>query len=631
MSKADMRKPELEEDEELVAHDDRAIGNALRVSLVAILFLVGTISGVVYVMNLPAKAPEVVETPTRPAQKRTASKVALPAVKFTDITAAAGIKFQHVTGAYGEKLLPETMGSGAAFFDYDNDGDQDLLLINSSPWPWKMERGTGSFPATLALYQNDGKGNFQDVTKEAGLDISLYGMGVACGDYDNDGWIDLFITAVGPNRLLRNVDGRFVDVTAAAGVAGADDQWGTSAGFFDYNNDGLLDLFVCNYIQWSRQIDLSLGSTYDGRNRAYAPPTPFRGAFCQLFRNEGQGRFTDVSAEAGIQVRNVDTQVPVGKSLGVVFVDLDDDGWCDIVVANDTVQNFVFRNLEGKKFQECGTDVGVAFDPAGNARGAMGIDVARFRNNSKSYGIVIGNFANEPTSLYVAQDVGGDDVFCLFTDEAVATGLGPQSRLELKFGVFFFDYDLDGRLDICTANGHLEKDIASIQRSQQYEQPPQLFWNAGDQGETEFEKVSADVVGQDFSRRMVGRGSAYADIDGDGDLDVLLTGSGGPARLLRNDQQLGHHWVRLALKSSGRNLFAYGATVQLFAGGQVQERFVQPTRGYLSQSELPLTFGLGKTDKIDKVLIRWPDGVRQEIKELEVDQQHTIEQPGDAT
>ena len=624
-----MRKPELEEDEELVANDDRAIGNALRISLVAILFLVGTISGIVYVVNLPPKKPEVKVTETKPAQKRTAPQVALPPVKFTDITEAAGIKFQHVTGAYGEKLLPETMGSGTAFFDYDNDGDQDLLLINSSPWPWKKEDAADA--ATPALFQNGGRGQFKDVTEAAGLKFTAYGMGVACGDFDNDGWIDLFITAVGPNRLLRNVEGTFADVTAAAGVGGADDQWGTSAGFFDYNNDGLLDLFVCNYIQWSREIDLSLGSTYDGRNRAYAPPTPFRGAFCQLFRNEGGGRFADVSADTGIQVRNTDTQVPVGKSLGVSFVDLDDDGYCDIVVANDTVQNFVFRNLEGKQFEECGQKVGVAFDPAGNARGAMGIDVARFRNNSKSYGIVIGNFANEPTSLYVSQDVGGDGMFCLFTDEAVATGLGPQSRLELKFGVFFFDYDLDGRLDVCTANGHLEKDIAQIQRSQQYEQPPQLFWNAGDKGETEFVRVPPEVVGDDFSRRMVGRGSAYADIDGDGDLDVILTGSGGLPRLLRNDQQLGHHWVRLMLKTTGRNLLAYGATVQLHAGGQVQERFVQPTRGYMSQSELPLTFGLGKTDKIDKVLIRWPDGVKQEIKELEVDKQHTIEQPGSAT
>ena len=629
MSKVDVRKPELEEDEELVANDDRAIGNALRVSLVAILFLIGTISAIVYVVNLPPKQPEVKVTETKPAQKRTAPKIALPEVTFTDITEAAGIKFQHVTGAYGEKLLPETMGSGAAFLDYDNDGDQDLLLINSSAWRWKNDAGSDA--VTPALYQNDGQGQFKDVTEEAGLKITAYGMGVACGDFDNDGWIDLFLTAVGPSRLLRNVEGTFMDVTAAAGVAGASDQWGTSAGFFDYNKDGLLDLFVCNYIQWSREIDLSLGSTYDGRNRAYAPPTPFQGAFCQLFRNEGGGRFADVSADAGIQVRNSDTQVPVGKSLGVSLVDLDDDGYCDIVVANDTVQNFVFHNLEGKKFQECGQEVGVAFDPAGNARGAMGIDVARFRNNSKSYGIVIGNFANEPTSLYVSQDVGVEGMFCLFTDEAVATGLGPQSRLELKFGVFFFDYDLDGRLDVCTANGHLEKDIAQIQRSQQYEQPPQLFWNAGDNGETEFVRVSPDVVGSDFSRRMVGRGSAYADIDADGDLDVILTGSGGSPRLLRNDQQLGHHWVRLLLKSSGRNLFAYGATVQIHAGGQVQERFVQPTRGYLSQSELPLTFGLGKTDKIDKVLIRWPDGARHEIKELKVDQQHTIEQPGSET
>ena len=628
MSHSTLPKPQLEEEEELVANDDRAIGNALRVSLVVILFLVGIVSAVVYVVNLPGKAPEVAVSKQEPARKREAPKVPLPDVKFTDITESAGIKFRHVTGAYGEKLLPETMGSGAAFLDYDNDGDQDLLLVNSTFWPGK--KPPEAEDPTPALYQNDGHGSFQEVTKEAGLDFSFYGQGVACGDYDSDGWIDLFLTAVGPSRLLKNVQGRFVDVSEAAGVAGDASQWGTSGGFFDYDNDGRLDLFVCNYIRWSREIDLSLGSTLDGRNRAYAPPISFQGAYCQLFKNVGEGRFADVSAEAGIQVRNVDTKVPVGKSLGVVFVDLDDDGFCDIVVANDTVQNFVFRNRSGEKFEECGSQVGVGFDPAGNARGAMGIDVARFRNN-KSYGIVIGNFANEPTSLYVAQDMGTEKMFCLFTDEAVATGLGPQSRLELKFGVFFFDYDLDGRLDICTANGHLEKDIATIQRSQQYAQPPQLFWNGGDQGETEFVKVPADVVGDDFSRRMVGRGSAYADIDGDGDLDVLLTGSGGAPRLLRNEQQLGHHWVRLLLKSSGRNRFAYGATVELHAGGQVQERVVQPTRGYLSQSELVLTFGLGKTDKIDKVKIRWPSGNQQEIDKLKVDKQHTIEEPGEET
>ena len=629
MSKELLNKPELEEEEELVANDDQAIGNALRLSLVAILFLVGGVSAIIYIANLPEKEQEVIVSKAHPAQKREASKVPLPAVRFVDVTEQAGIKFQHVTGGYGEKLLPETMGSGAAFFDYDNDGDQDLILVNSNYWPWQKPAGAGDHKPTCALYQNDGTGKFTDVTAEAGLGLSLYGQGVACGDYDNDGWVDVLLTAVGPCKLLKNVQGKFVDATAAAGVAGDEHQWATSAGFFDYNNDGNLDLFVCNYVQWSREIDMSLGSTLDGENRAYAPPLSFQGAFCHLYRNEGQGRFRDVSADAGVQVRNVDTGVPVGKSLGVVFVDLDDDGFCDVVVANDTVQNFVFRNVKGESFDECGSEVGVGFDPAGNARGAMGIDVARFRNN-KSYGIVIGNFANEPTSLYVAQDLS-DPTLWSFTDEAVASGLGPQSRLELKFGVFFFDYDLDGRLDICTANGHLEHDIATVQRSQRYEQSPQLFWNGGDKGETEFVKVPENIVGDDFARPMVGRGSAYADIDGDGDLDILLTGSGSAPRLLRNDQQLGHHWVRLLLKTSGRNLLAYGATVELHAGGQVQERFVQPTRGYLSQSELPLTFGLGKTDKIDKVLIRWPDGSKQEIKELTVDRQHTIEQAGEAT
>ena len=608
--------------EELVAHDDAAIGRALKVSLVVILFAVAVVSGFIFWINRPPPQQTTVIGKTNKAEKRQTAKIEFPSVRFTDITSQSGITFQHCTGGYGEKLLPETMGSGAAFFDYDNDGDQDLLLVNSCYWSWKRPAGTEKEAPTSALYQNDGKGKFTDVTKTAGLDQSFYGMGVAIADYNSDGWLDVFLSAVGKNLLLKNNHGKFTDVAEQAGVAGVPEQWSTSCGFLDYNNDGRLDLFVCNYIKWSREIDMSLGSTLDGENRAFAPPVPFEGAFCYLYRNEGEGKFKDVSQEAGIQVRNVNTQVPVGKSLGVAFADLDRDGYMDIIVANDTVQNFLFHNLKGKKFEEIGQKSGIAFGPDGQARGAMGVDVAVFRPNG-TYGIIIGNFANEPTSLFATQDFR---MPFSFTDEALPSGLGPQSRLELKFGVFFFDYDLDGRLDVLTANGHLEEDIAKVQKSQSYKQPPQLFWNAGEDAESEFARVPGEMLGNDFTAPMVGRGSAYADIDGDGDLDFILTGSGSPPRLMRNDQKLGRHWVRFQLKSKGNDPFAYGARLELHVQGSMHERVVSPTRGYLSQSELPVTFGLGAHEKVEKVTIHWNDGSQQDIVTPKVDVLHVIEQ-----
>jgi hypothetical protein len=619
MSKSE--QPEKYESEELVAQDDAVIGRALKVSLVIILFAVAIACGVIFWISRPG-TPEAPVIPKKEAVKiRKESDGIMPEVKFTDVTSAAGIKFKHCTGGYGEKLLPETMGSGAAFFDYDNDGDQDLLLVNSCYWSWKRPKGTEKETPTSALYQNDGKGKFTDVTKEAGLELNCYGMGVAVGDYDSDGWLDVFISAVGQNHLMKNDHGKFTDVASAAGVAGVPEQWSTSCGFVDYNNDGLLDLFVCNYIKWSREIDLSLGSTLDGENRAFAPPVPFEGAFCKLFRNAGEGKFKDVSEETGIQVRNVNTKVPVGKSLGVSFADLDRDGYMDIIVANDTVQNFLFHNLKGEKFEEIGQQSGIAYGPDGQARGAMGSDVAAFRPNG-TYGILIGNFANEPTSLFATQDTRNP---LSFSDEALSSGLGPQSRLELKFGVFFFDYDLDGRLDVLTANGHLEEDIAKVQTSQSYKQPPQIFWNAGE-GDSEFMRVPGASLGPDFTALMVGRGSAFADIDGDGDLDFILTGSGSAPRLLRNDQKLGHHWLRVQLKGKGKNTFAYGARVEVVVNGTVQERLVSPTRGYMSQSEIPLTFGLGKHEQVEKVTIHWQDGSKQDIVSPKVDKLLVVEQ-----
>ncbi|MBL9127888.1 MAG: CRTAC1 family protein, partial [Verrucomicrobiales bacterium] len=462
-----------------------------------------------------------------------------------------------------------------------------------------------------------------DVTAGSGLDVASQGMGVACGDVDNDGLVDVFLANVGENRLFRNLGGgKFRDVTAEAGLAGAPDAWSSSAAFVDVDRDGDLDLFVANYVRWSREIDFKVGYSLDGKSRAYGPPMNFQGAFPYLYTNDGKGRFTDVSASAGVQIRNPSTSVPTAKSLGVAPADLDGDGWIDLVVANDTVQNMVFTNRHDGTFGEAGALLGIAFDTIGNARGAMGIDIARHRNDA-DIAVAIGNFANEMTALYVSQGKAG-----LFADEAIAEGIGPASRLPLKFGVFFFDYDLDGWLDLLTANGHLEEEITKIQASQRYLQPAQLFWNAGGTPKGGgFVEIKADQAGPDLFKPIVGRGSAHADIDGDGDLDVLLIQAHGPPVLLRNDQATGHHWARFRLQGSKSNRDAIGAWVTLTANGKSQSRQVMPTRSYLSQSELAVTFGLGAHDKIDAVEIRWPNGANQRLEKVGVDRVHSLVEP----
>lgn len=537
----------------------------------------------------------------------------IPQVPFTDITRAAGIHFTHINGAYGDKLLPETMGGGVAFLDFDGDGDQDLLFVNSAEWPWKQ--AAGKKPATPHLYRNDGTGKFEDVTAGSGLDVSVYGMGVATGDADGDGRTDVLFTTVGGCRLFRNLgSGRFADVTTEAGVGGKPEDWASSAAFADYDRDGDLDLFVAHYVQWSREIDFEVGYKLVGVGRAYGQPNNFPGTFPIVYRNDGGGKFTDVSAAAGVQVKNSSTGRPAAKSLGVSPVDLDGDGWIDFVVANDTVQNFVFHNQRDGTFREVGASTGIAFDSYGNARGAMGIDVARFRNDD-TLGIGIGNFANEMTALYVAAKPGS----MLFTDDAIPEGIGPASRLPLKFGLFFFDYDLDGWLDLLTANGHLEEEISKVQQSQRYAQPAQLFWNAGGSPlGGGFLVVPEERGGGDLFRPIVGRGSAFADIDGDGDQDVVLTQIGGAPLLLRNDQALGHAWARLVLHGGSANREAIGAWIRVEAGGKVMQRQVMPARSYLSQSELPVTIGLGKLPRPDRVEVLWPDGTRQTVTDIRI-------------
>ncbi|HEY1401476.1 MAG TPA: CRTAC1 family protein [Terriglobales bacterium] len=516
--------------------------------------------------------------------------------RLTDVTASAGIRFRHHSGAFGGKFLPETLGSGCAFLDYDADGWQDILLVNGTDWP-----GHRTARATLQLYRNNRNGTFTDVTHAAGLDVpDVYGMGVAVGDYNNDGFPDILITCVGQNRLFRNTGkGTFIDVTKPSGL-GNRQAFSTSALWFDYDRDGRLDLFVCNYVKWSPEHDVFC--SLDGKHKSYCTPEAYRGQTCWLFHNRGDGTFEEVTATSGI----FDSS---SKSLGVALLDYDQDGWPDLIVANDTQPNKLYRNNRNGTFKEVAVDAGVAFSIDGKARAGMGVDAADF-TNSGAQGIAITNFDNEMLGLYRPSSKGSYD------DIAVAAGLGGPTKNMLGFGCVFADFDLDGSLDLAIANGHIDDTVRNIRGNVGYAQPPQLFLN---QGNGTFRDVTREA-GPDFSQPKVGRGLAYADFDRDGDLDLLLTTNNGPAYLFRNDQILnpqgGSHSIRFRLAGTQSNRDAIGAIVRLESGGITQSRMVKSGSSYLSQSELPLTFGLGKKDQADRIVIQWPNGRTEEFKNL---------------
>jgi enediyne biosynthesis protein E4 len=606
-----------------LAGNDEVIGAAFKRSLlfVAALSLLAFLLWSVFSLSDRESATLEEDAPVRlEALLGDASEPSPPEAFFVDISKAAGLDFKHENGAYGARLLPETMGGGVAFLDYNNNGYQDLLFVNSDIWPHRRD-ATTSRPNGLRLYENDGHGRFREVTAEVGLEgMHFYGMGLAVGDYTGNGWTDIFATAVGENRLLKNEAGHFTDVTEQAGVAGSPESWSTSAAFFDYTGNGYLDLFVVNYVVWSRDIDLAVDYRLAGIGRAYGPPMNFSGTNSYLYRNNGDGSFTDVSEEAGIQVFNQATGEPVGKGLALIPVDLEGNGAIDLVVANDTTRNFLFRNRGDGSFEEVGSFWGLAFDRNGHATGAMGIDFARYRNDDEM-GIAIGNFSNEMTSFYVARGERSQ-----FADEAISLGIGGPTRLALTFGNFFFDYDLDGRLDYFQANGHVENDIHQVQPAQRYRQRAQLFWNCGDDCRRQFQELPHSAIGS-MAEPVVGRGAAYADINGNGRLDVVITQIGGPALMLKNELETQNNWVRFKLEGQAPNTSAIGARLALTAGGQTQYRTVMPTRSYLSQVELPVTFGLGEADSIEQLSIQWPDGREQLLSDLAVNQLHIIRQP----
>jgi hypothetical protein len=514
-----------------------------------------------------------------------------PSFLLKDVTQQAGINFHHNSGAYGGKLLPETLGSGCAFLDYDADGYPDILLVNSMDWPGHQRNRS-----TLKLYKNNRNGSFSDVTRAAGLDIELYGMGVAVADYNNDGFPDILITCVGQNRLFQNTGkGTFRDVTKASGLAGRS-AFSTSALWFDYDRDGHLDLFVCNYVNWSPDHDVFC--SLDGKNKSYCTPEAYRGETCWLFRNRGNGTFEDITAASGI----FDTS---SKSLGVAMLDFDQDGWLDLFVANDTQPNKLYRNLRNGKFKDVAVEAGLAFSADGKARAGMGVDVGDFGNSGRP-GIAITNFDNEMVGLYRSPSAGQ------FDDVSIAAGVGGPSRTTLGFGCGFADLDLDGHLDLVVANGHIDDTVRNIRGNVGYAQPPHLFLNLAN---GKFQDVAA-ANGGDFAAPRVGRGLAFADFDRDGDLDLLLTTNNGPAYLFRNDLNNGNRFLRLHLTGTKSNRDAIGAVVRIYHGGETQMRTARTGSSYLSQSELPLTFGVGKTDHIDRLTVEWPSGATQEFKNI---------------
>jgi hypothetical protein len=521
-----------------------------------------------------------------------------PPARFADVTKQAGIQWVHNAGKAGRKWLPETMGSGAAFTDLNGDGLPDIVLVNSKDW---TPKGRRSLPG---LYRNNGNGTFTNVQRASGLDVEMYGIGIAVGDYDNDGRPDIYITALEGDRLFHNEGNfKFKDVTAASGIRNA--AFGTSAAWFDYDRDGKLDLFVANYVQWTPQGDLKC--SLDGVSKSYCTPESYKGQASRLFHNLGNGKFEDATMKAKLFD-------PTSKSLGVAILDYNNDGWPDIFVANDTQPNKLYRNLQNGTFAEEALAAGVAFGEDGVARGAMGVDAADYDGSGRAH-LIVGNFTNQMLGLYRNEGHG------LFVDEAPRSAVGRSSLLSLAFGVFFFDYDLDGWPDIFVANGHIDEEIGRVQPRIRYAEPPLLFRNTG---RGRFEDVTARR-GDALKRPIVGRGAAYADYDGDGALDILVTTNNGPAYLLHNEgNATGNHWLRIRLQGTKSNRDGIGAVVRVVTPGHTQWQTVHSGSSYASQSDLALTFGLGKDTQIQSVEVLWPSGTHETIRNARIDRSNVI-------
>ena len=585
--------------------NDQVIADFFKKSIQIIFALILLIAVIYFFMNRQDKTEQVVEK-TYQAPTQLKKQVKPPKTYFSEQATQRGIDFTPVNGATGQRMLPETMGSGVAFIDYDNDGDEDLVFANGSHWSWDKN----ILPApTQHIYNNDGTGHFKDVTEIMGLNKTFYGTGIAIGDVNNDGFDDIFIAAVGKNHLFINQQGLSFSESDAL-LDCTENGWSTSSGFFDYDNDGDLDLMVLNYVQWSKELDLAADYKIDGIGRAYGPPSNFPGTHNCLFENQA-GEFVDVSETSGIIIKNQATGEFEGKSLALTFLDINADGWQDVVVANDTTKNFVYINQKNKTFLEQGAEVGLAYNASGKATGAMGLDFSHYKNNA-DVAVTIGNFANEMTSFYVNRANLG-----FFTDESVITGIGPKSRQALSFGLFFFDYDLDGRMDFFQTNGHVENDINKVQAAQHYAQKSQLFWNCGNECERTY--IPIESAGDLTSEDMVGRAAAYADIDNDGDLDIVVTQVARAPKLFINDSDSGN-WIGLNLSSEQGSVS--GTQIKVITESGVQIINYTRTKSYLSQVPKRQIIGLGN-DKRVEIVINYK-GEDKNINDININQWNTI-------
>jgi hypothetical protein len=575
------------------------------------------ILGALVLMNRHPQTPPAVITQDRyiPPPPHEAARAR---VHFTDVTEATGIRFQHYTGAFLDqhnnesRYMPETMGPGVAIFDYDGDGRQDIFVVNSMDFPGRPS----SRPApTGRLYHNLGNMRFEDVTERSGLAMTCYGMGVIAADYDGDSRVDLLITTWGGPRLFRNLGGgRFAEVTRQVGLTAPqwhDEQgrhgpeWSTGALMFDADGDGKLDIFIANYVQWSPETDLY--STIDGKRKSYAKPDIYHGSSARLYLQR-DGKFVDVTRSAGISNEN-------SKSLGVALWDFDGDGRPDVVVANDTQPNLLYQNLGGGHFRERGVAAGIAYDENGTTRAGMGIDVADYSNDGMP-GVAIANFSREPVSLFKMSAPGS------FREATQQAGVAEPTYMALKFGLLFADLDLDGWQDLLLANGHIEPRVHDVEEAINYRERMTLLGNDGKGGFVDW----TASAGNAFATAMVARGLAVGDLDGDGDLDIVVAENGGALHILRNDLAA-RNYVRVKLRGRQPNTDAIGATITLEAGGIKQHRMVRTGSSYLSQSELVQTFGLGQQALVDRITVRWPDGSQSNVETPDSRQTLVVSQP----
>jgi enediyne biosynthesis protein E4 len=522
-------------------------------------------------------------------------------VQYVDVTEEAGIDFVYTNGSIGEKYMPESMGSGAAFFDYDADGFLDLYIVNGAA----LSGFESAAKATNVLYRNRGDGTFADVTAATGVGDTGYGMGTVAGDYDNDGDLDLYVTNVGANVFYENGgDGRFADVTGRAKVG--DDGWGTNASFVDYDNDGDLDLYVANYLVFTVEGHKKCRM---GDVRVYCSPTAYEGQSGVMYRNTGDGTFTDVTVESGLYSNE-------GRQLGAVFGDCDEDGDLDLFVANDKTPNFLFMNDGNGRFEETGLIAGVAYNEEGEPESAMGGDLGDYDNDGRLDVIVA-------TYQWVANTLYHNDGEGMFTDITFASNLGAQSVPYLGMTAAFLDYDNDGHLDIFLANGHIDDNVEEFDASTSYGQKNQLFRNLGDGG---FREVTEEA-GSGLQAEKVSHGAAFGDYDNDGDTDIFVSDSNGqPSQLLRNDGGNRNHYLAIEAIGTQSNRDGIGARIKVAAGDLTQVKEVRTSYGYLSANDPRVLFGLGGRTRVDRIEIRWPNGQVQVLEDIEADQILTIEE-----